>query len=119
MSNSNRSKNGLTFLAGVIIGGATLYYLNTPQGKEMTAKAKHKGQELTDQAKAKASDLKAKAEAELKKGKAKASELASTVKSKVMEAKSKVEEILPNQTVKDFKAGVAQAKAKMQNGVEA
>ena len=120
MSNNSKNSNGLSFIAGLLIGGATLYYLNTPQGRKLTETALAKGSELSKIAQEKAEEVKAKVADTATMVKEKAVDVIEKGNSSLKEAReivqNKVETLLPdNTTVKDFKAGVAAAKSKLNN----
>ncbi len=134
-NNNNNNYGALKFLAGVLVGGATLYYLNTPQGKEFTTKMKNQGIALKNQAQLKANELAEQAKKKASTLQNQASSMVSEVKNNIENTisntkesiqhkanaiKSKVEDVLPeNTTAKDFKEGVARAKRTLKNGVEA
>lgn len=135
MENRKRNFAGLSFITGAILGGAALYYLNTPKGKELTAKVKDQGLELKLKAQKRAEELAEQAKIKAEKLQKQASLIASDVrntiessyentKTSVIQAganvKSKVESVLPEHNeVSDFTKGVAKAKRAVKNGVEA
>jgi gas vesicle protein len=118
MSNKTRNSNGLTFIAGLIVGGATLYYLNTPAGKRLRKTIKEKGQDLSQAALENAENMKEKLIETSFQAKEKIADVVENGKQKVGNIKNSISnhisDLIPeNQTVKDFKAGVKAAKQNM------
>lgn len=119
--NNNRNLNGLSFIAGLIIGGASIYYLNTPQGKRLTKQVKDKTIEFSDAAMEKASEVQTQIKEKVSVAKELANEAIEASKTTLVNTgktiKNKAQDMLPeNQTAKDFKEGVKAAKVKM-NGL--
>ena len=135
MENRKRNYAGLSFITGAILGGAALYYLNTPKGKELTAKVKDQSLELKLKAQERAVELAEQAKVKAEKLQRQATLIASDVKNSIestyentktnlkqagVNVKSRVESVLPEQDeVSDFTKGVAKAKRVVKNGVKA
>lgn len=131
-SNSNRKLSGLSFLAGLAIGGATLYFLNTKQGKKLRVNATRKGEELVNEAQIKinqfSEESRKMANEISNQAKSLANDLKNTVSTKIENGKSLISDSLENiskeqvdiesQVIEDFKNGAKRAKELVQKGAK-